>query len=125
MVSEPVLLEELDVSMNDLHRSLDDLDVVVYQLRQAPTGAAADQARTDLMKVLRLFKVFYDAPGHRLQMEGASRAAKSVGYSREDLARFSGGPNDALRLDGDGYALTSGGQQWFERQFAYLMSRTE
>ena len=116
---------EVDVSGNDLHTSLDDLEAAVYELRRAPAGVGAERTRTEVMKVLRLLKVFYDTPGHRLQFEGASRAAISAGYSPEDLARFSGGANDVLGTDGDGYTLTPGGQQWYERQLALLMSRTE
>ena len=112
-------------SRDELKHRFDNLERELLELRRAVLDEEADPTTEDMMRAVRFLQAFYNAPGRRLQMEDARRAAAAAGLSPRALAGFYAGTHGALRAEGAWCVLTPSGQQWYEDNVAGLMSRSE
>jgi hypothetical protein len=114
------------MSREQLRQRFDSLERQLLELRQAVLGDDdVEDTRGDVGRALHFLKVFYEAPGHRLGVDEARRAAATAGLSGRALAGFYAGSPGALQLDGDACVLTPAGRQWYEDNLASVMSRSE
>ena len=108
-----------------LETHLDKLDSQLTGLRRGFVDHTAKNLSRSIADAFFLLRRFYEAPGHRLTSAETLRAAADAGFMSDELTRFFSDPDAALRRDGDGYALTPVGTDWYEECYRLLMSRTE